>query len=712
MFNKTQQAMAIALLLVLAKVQFGPSNVAGSNAAQSYKPVSLQNHNIHADQANGDFVLENVNGNVACRDASTEESNVLTNRDDVTPLHVISSPPPSGVDRADSGLQIILRATQQLENFPLAKEAFLRAAQTWESVIQSPITVIVDVDYGPLRFGQPYPDPNILGSTTSQKVGGATLYPEVRNRLISQASSPRESQIDGALPVAQLSTDLGNTTGIIAPSAIFRALGLLDPIADPTAEASLGRPPAIGFNSAFGFDFDPSDGIDSDKTDFDAVAVHELGHGLGFVSNVGALESNPASPLTLSLLDLFRLRPGASVASFPTATRIQSSGGDQVFFFGQAELELSTGRPDGSAGDGRQASHWRDDDLSGQHIGIMDPTIPRGTRFSISDNDLLAFDSMGFQVRSPGGETVELPSGVPRQGSISAPMGGNAMVSSRQYSVQVPSGATELKISLDGNQDVDLYVRYNQRVSPDSSGRPIADYISESPTGVESLLVTQSSSPALRTGTYFVAVANFGPGAANFQVVANITGGSTGDSPPRITNLKADLIGDNLKLAGTVVDADGDVVQAQSDLLNSSGARVGGTDPFSVNFGNLTSIIFTLEISNLNEIPTALLASLSFIDKRGNRSSAVIADFSNADAGGSSLKSVSYNGSKMILKGEGLSGEIEIEINGELVLGGFSSADRKLKIKGSPNGLNIRGGFNRMRLYRGGWRSNLVVFEF
>ena len=707
MFKKTQQAIVIALMLVIAREQF-----AGSNPPQSYKPVSNHNHTIQADEANGNFVLQNIDGTVACRDASSEESNALTNRDDQLPLHIISPPPPSGVDRAETGLQIILRATQQLENFPLAKEAFLRAARTWESVIQSPITVIVDVDYGPLRFGVPYPDPNILGSTNSQKVGSPTFYPEVRNRLIAQASSARELQIDNALPSAQLQTDLGTTTGIIAPSAIFRALGLLSPVADPAAEASLGRPPSIGFNSAFAFDFDPSDGIDSDKSDFDAVAVHELGHGLGFMSNVGALESNPAAPVALSLIDLFRLRPGASVASFATATRIQSSGGDQVFFFGPAELELSTGRPDGTAGDGRQASHWRDDDLSGQHLGIMDPTIPRGTRFTLSDNDLLAFDAMGYQVRSLGGDTVDLPSGVPRQGSVSAPVGGNAIVSSRQYSVQVPGGATELKISLDGNQDVDLYVRYNQRVGPDSSGRPIADYISESPTGVESLIVTPSSSPALESGTYFIAVANYGPGAANFQVVANVTSGSAGNSPPRITNLKADLIGDDLKFTGTVVDADGDVAQAQSDLLNGGGERVGGTDQFPVNLGNMASISFTLEISNLNAIPAALMASLSFIDRRGNRSSAVIADFSNADAGGSILKSVNYNGSKMVLKGEGLSGEIEIEINGEVVVAGFSSSDKKLKIKGSPNGLNIRGGLNRMRLYRGGSRSNLVVFEF
>ena len=701
----------ITLILVMASL-CAVLNTPASSPAQSYKPVTDQRHRLQADEANGEFILENVNGEVACRDATPEESQALTNRDDQLPLHIISPAPPSGVGPADTGLRIILRATQQLEDFPQAKNAFLRAAETWENLIQSPITVIVDVDYGPLRFGQPYPDPNILGSTTSQKIGNSTAYGEVRSRLIAQASGPRESQIDNALPAGPLQTDIGSTSAIIAPSALFRALGMISPIADPATEANLGRPPAIGFNSEFGFDFDPSDGIDADKTDFDAVAVHELGHGLGFVSNVGTLESNPSSALSPSLLDLFRLRPGASLASFPGATRIQSSGGAQVFFFGPTELALSTGRPDGSAGDGRQASHWKDDDLLGEHLGIMDPTIPRGTRFTITENDLLAFDAMGFQVRSPGGDTVALASGIPQRGSISAPSDGDAVVASTQYSVQVPIGTTELKVSLSGNQDVDLYVRFNQRVASNSSGRPVVDYVSESPTGVESLIITPSSSPQLRAGVYYVAVANYGPGAASFEVVANVTGGSGGNTPPRITSLQADLNGDELLLTGTVVDPDGDIIQAQSDLLNNAGEKVGATDPFPVTFGSQTTITFTLEISNLNSLPAATQASVNFIDRRGNRSPSVMADFGKADDGGPTIKAVGYNGSKMTIKGTGLAGQVEIEINGEVVFNDFSVSGGKLKIKGPPTRLNVRSGLNRMRLYNGGSRSNLVVFEF
>ncbi len=70
-----------------------------------------------------------------------------------------------------SSLRIVLRGTQQLEEFPQAKQAFLRAAATWEKIIQSPISIVVDVDFGPKNFDVPFSNPNIIGSTRSQIVG-------------------------------------------------------------------------------------------------------------------------------------------------------------------------------------------------------------------------------------------------------------------------------------------------------------------------------------------------------------------------------------------------------------------------------------------------------------------------------------------------------------------------------------------------------------
>ena len=88
-----------------------------------------------------------------------------------------------------------------------------------------------------------------------------------------------------------------------------------------------------------------------------------------------------------------------------------SKGGEQVFFgnrtntFGTLELALSTGgpTPGPSDGDGRQSSHWKDDALlsTRPYIGVMDPTLARGIRRTISENDINALDLFGYSISLP-----------------------------------------------------------------------------------------------------------------------------------------------------------------------------------------------------------------------------------------------------------------------------------------------------------------------
>jgi hypothetical protein len=61
---------------------------------------------------------------------------------------------------------------------------------------------------------------------------------------------------------------------------------------------------------------------------------------------------------------------------------------------------LSTGGPDGEAGDGNQSSHWKDDDLTGFYIGIMDPTIDLGLRMDTTENDFKALEKFGWNLES------------------------------------------------------------------------------------------------------------------------------------------------------------------------------------------------------------------------------------------------------------------------------------------------------------------------
>src|SRR5215813_10070421 len=136
------------------------------------------------------FITYKDDGMVGCRDATAEESQALKLRFG-QPVHEISIDR-QGNDRTleavSSGLQIVLRATNQLENYPAAKTAFLNTAARWQAIISTPITIIVDVDFGPTWFGEKY-DTDVLGQTDSQDLGDSSIYSDVRSSLIGIGSN-------------------------------------------------------------------------------------------------------------------------------------------------------------------------------------------------------------------------------------------------------------------------------------------------------------------------------------------------------------------------------------------------------------------------------------------------------------------------------------------------------------------------------------------
>ncbi|HEY0173815.1 MAG TPA: NF038122 family metalloprotease [Pyrinomonadaceae bacterium] len=302
-----------------------------------------------------------------------------------------------------AGLTIVLQGTAQLDANPAARNAFIAAANRWESIISTPITVTLSVDFGPQFFGTNYAGTGIAGNTTS--FGITQSLASVRGRLINN-SNPTASELAlyNALPAGSVPAEYNgmtvNVSNVILNTSQARALGF---------NLAPGPDAQIGFNSNFGnggkFDFDPSDGITVGLMDFDAVVAHEIGHALGFASASGG-----SSSAALTIWDLFRFRPGAAgVGNFGSAPRVLTLGGTQVMFgnftstYASQELGLSTGGPSGSSdngGDGRQSSHWRDDLLSANRpfIGIMDQTLGNGVRRTITENDIRTVDLIGYSV--------------------------------------------------------------------------------------------------------------------------------------------------------------------------------------------------------------------------------------------------------------------------------------------------------------------------
>lgn len=369
-------------------------------------------------------------GSVGC-DVASEAQAEAVRLADRNATGVRLTPLPSLNRAGVSQFRIVIRVTDQLLARPEALLAFRRAAASWEQIIRTPATAVMDLDYGPTRFGTPY-QPNILGSTNSanQFASGTAGPGEIRAAIRARTTDPQTIALVDAIPVPTPSTASGESGATPLGRALgalinLQALGFRPADIDPNPAVNpFGTVANIGFNSAFSYDFNPNDGITPSLTDFEAVVIHEIGHALGFISAIGPT-SPTTTPQNFQPWDLYRVRPDAVTPGEPLndgqgwevaprvitpgpANTVPISPGSpfflpvQVMFDGLAEYETSTATGNRVGGDGQQASHWRDDALRppgpGRKIGIMDPTIGNGEQIDIMPADVRALQLFGYTV--------------------------------------------------------------------------------------------------------------------------------------------------------------------------------------------------------------------------------------------------------------------------------------------------------------------------
>jgi len=283
---------------------------------------------------------------------------------------------------------IVISPGATLAGNAAALGAFNRASLAIGSMLTDPILVTVSADLQNLG------SPNVIGQT--QPVFLQAGYATIRNAMVADAANEADDAIVAALPTAaQFSANViaGSTfTGnMVGTKANLKALGFAG--LDGAFGAADGT---ITFNSGFAFDYDNSDGVGAGLVDFETVALHELLHILGFMSIVDVLDGGGAASISFFTLDMFRF----SAANTPTTTA-QFTNNPRNFVPGLAAntsdaanaWAMSTGVV---SGDGRQASHWRDDGITGIRIGVMDPTLAAGASYGLSAADIRALDLIGW----------------------------------------------------------------------------------------------------------------------------------------------------------------------------------------------------------------------------------------------------------------------------------------------------------------------------
>jgi hypothetical protein len=297
-----------------------------------------------------------------------------------------------------------------------AEQGFKIAAAYWGSVLTNNVTINLGVGFSALGTG-------IIGST-----GSARMDYSVANWESGVLATRSSSTIDQTLVMPTLGAQggfSGLTVGVnasgnndptvtaslngtqTASKTLYLNTSVVKAIGGTAtyAAGSGNRDGNVTFSTNFSFDFNPTDGITSGQMDFIGVAIHEIGHALGFVSGVDFFDyygGNGPGANTLgydlnstsifSALDMFRYSANGTIDLRTGGTKYFSIDGGATALFSN---QFSTGRYNG---DGQQASHWKDTAGCQVGNGLLDPTFCYGQMGVVTGLDLAAYDAMGWNL--------------------------------------------------------------------------------------------------------------------------------------------------------------------------------------------------------------------------------------------------------------------------------------------------------------------------
>jgi PEP-CTERM motif len=221
---------------------------------------------------------------------------------------------------------------------------------------------------------------SLNGTSTSFKSLKKGSFQQERRMMLTRANSK-------ALNLGTITTSYGGVDTSVSDSGVTvtSPLGTIT-----TSYGGLDGYIQLSSTAKWNYDFLRQNSVASTEYDFLTVAMHEIGHTLGFISGLDGANKS-------SSLDLYRFSSNSV-----SKNAVDFSMGSSAYFSidrGKTNLaNFSTGE----GGDSYQAGHWNSNNL----VGLMNPNLKAGTRVGLSQTDLIAMDAIGWDINQ---QTVSNP---------------------------------------------------------------------------------------------------------------------------------------------------------------------------------------------------------------------------------------------------------------------------------------------------------------